>query len=136
MDRELVELIWHRVHKACEYCQLPQAYDALVFEIDHVIATIHGGKTTSGNLALSCFLCNRHKGPNLTGIDPHARKVTRLFNPRRHSWHRHFEWNGPSLVGRTAIGRTTIRVLQINHYLRISHRRELIAELIFPPRQQ
>ena len=37
-----------------------------------------------------------------------------LFNPRRQKWDRHFRWDGPLLVGRTAIGRTTIRVLQIN----------------------
>ncbi len=132
MIRELAELVWLRAHEACEYCQMPQAYDALAFEIDHIIATIHGGKTVASNLALACFLCNRHKGPNLAGIDPRTRKITRLFHPRRHAWHRHFAWNGPQLVGRSAIGRTTIRVFQINEYLRVCHRRELIAELVFP----
>lgn len=136
MDRELTELIWHRARSTCEYCQMPQAFDALTFEIDHVIASTHGGKTVASNLALSCFLCNRYKGPNLTGIDPLTRKITRLFHPRRHAWHRHFTWDGPSLIGRTEIGRTTIRVLQINEYLRVSLRRELIAERMFPLRTQ
>jgi hypothetical protein len=25
--------------------------------------------------------------------------VTKLYNPRRHNWHRHFRWEGPNLVG-------------------------------------
>lgn len=135
MDRELSELVWTRADATCEYCRIPQVYDTLKFEIDHIVATIHGGKTVASNLALSCFLCNRHKGPNLTGIDPLSRKTTRLFNPRRHAWNRHFVWRGPELIGLTAIGRTTIRVLQINEYLRRSHRHELIEEGVLPHRK-
>jgi hypothetical protein len=37
-----------------------------------------------------------------------------LFHPRRQSWENHFDWQGLYLVGKTAIGRTTIRVLNIN----------------------
>jgi hypothetical protein len=132
MDRALEQLIWNRANSRCEYCGLPQALDKLPFEIDHVIPSVHGGKTIAGNLALSCFLCNRHKGPNLAGIDPETRRLTRLFNPRRHSWQRHFAWDGPLLVGRTAIGRATVRVLAINSALRIRLRSELIAEGVFP----
>jgi hypothetical protein len=40
--------------------------------------------------------------------------VTKLFNPRRHKWERHFRWNDPFLEGRTAVGRTTIAVLAMN----------------------
>jgi hypothetical protein len=111
---------------------MPQELDELPFEIDHIIAEQHGGRTVASNLALSCFFCNRHKGPNLAGIDPVTRRHTRLFHPRRHSWNRHFQWSGPVLVGRTAVGRTTIRVLKINDRLRIWLREELIAEAIFP----
>ncbi len=32
---------------------MPQIYDELPFEIDHVIAEQHGGKTVASNLALS-----------------------------------------------------------------------------------
>jgi hypothetical protein len=114
---------------------MPQIYDELPFEIDHVIAVQHGGKTDSSNLALACFADNHHKGPNLSGIDPKTRKRTWLFNPRRHKWTRHFRWDGPVLLGRTPVGRTTIAVLGINLPHRVRHRAGLIAEGVFPPAQ-
>lgn len=132
MDRALEQQVWRRASNTCEYCQMPQAYDVPTFEIDHIVAIVHGGLARSGNLALSCFWCNRHKGPNLAGIDPKTRRHSRLFHPRRHSWHRHFVWDGPILVGRTAVGRTTITVLAINHPLRVRLRRELFTEGLFP----
>lgn len=128
MDQDLEELVWHRARSACEYCLVPQAFDKLPFEIDHVTATSHGGSTTSNNLALSCFPCNRFKGPNLSGIDPVTGRITKLFHPRRHRWMRHFRWLGGRLEGRTAIGRTTIRVLQMNDPRRSLLRAQLFAE--------
>jgi hypothetical protein len=115
---------------------MPQAYDEIPFEIDHVIAEQHGGKTIASNLALACFADNHHKGPNLSGIDPKTRKRTWLFNPRRHKWDRHFWWDGPMLVGRTAVGRATIAVLGINFDYRVRQRTQLIAEGVFPPAEQ
>ena len=50
MDRDLQDLIWSRAGAACEYCRMPQPFDELPFEIDHVVASTHGGKTISGNL--------------------------------------------------------------------------------------
>ncbi len=112
---------------------MPQVYDELPFEIDHVVAEQHGGKTIATNLALACFADNHHKGPNLSGIDPKTRKRVWLFNPRRHRWARHFRWDGPILVGRTAVGRATITVLGMNLAHRVRHRAELIEEGVFPP---
>ena len=94
MALDLEELVWSRAGSACEYCRMPQALDDLPFEIDHVVATFHGGKRIASNLALSCFPCNRFKGTNLSGIDPRTRRLTKLFHPRRHMWLRHFEWDG------------------------------------------
>jgi hypothetical protein len=74
-----------------------------------------------------------NKGPNLTERDPRTGKITPLFHPRRHKWDRHFRWDGPLLVGKTATGRTTIAVLAINHPQRILLRETLIAEGVFPP---
>ncbi len=134
MDTALVELVWKRARGCCEYCQMPQAYDELAFEIDHIIAVQHGGRTVAGNLALACFADNHHKGPNLSGIDFKTRKVARLLHPRRHSWNWHLRWDGPVLVGRTAIGRATITVLGINDLHRVRQREELISEGVFPPK--
>jgi len=128
MDRALQELVWSRAGAMCEYCRMPQGLDELPFEIDHIVAIAHGGKTVPGNLALSCLLCNRFKGTNLSGIDPRGGRLTRLFRPRRHAWHRHFRWDGPILVGLTAVVRTTIRVLHINDLLRVRLRMQLVSE--------
>jgi 5-methylcytosine-specific restriction endonuclease McrA len=70
----------------CEYCHLPQRFSKLTFPIDHVIARQHHGPTIESNLALACGFCNRHKGPNIAGLDPQTRQLTRLFHPRRDSW--------------------------------------------------
>ncbi len=132
MDDSLIQLVWERARSTCEYCRLPQSLLFLPFEIDHIIAKKHGGRTVAGNLALSCFYDNSFKGPNISGVDPRTGAITRLFHPRRHRWLRHFRWDGPLLAGRTAIGRTTIEVLNINHPLRIAQRETLIAAGLFP----
>jgi hypothetical protein len=57
--------------------------------------------------------------------------LTRLFHPRRHKWTHHFRYEGAFLIGRTAIGRTTIRVLQINCDEAVTLRESLLAEGLF-----
>ncbi len=133
MDDELIRLVWHRADYCCEYCQLPQAHSRSVFEIDHVIARKHFGSAGSNNLALACFYCNRFKGTNIAGRDPRSRRITPLFNPRRHKWTRHFRWNGPILTGRTPVGRATIAVLNINDTEAVAIRAALIEANLFPP---
>ena len=86
MDAALTRLVWQRANGCCEYCQMPQAADDATFEIDHIIARKHVGPTVASNLCLSCFYCNSFKGSDITGLDPKTRKLTPLFNPRRHKW--------------------------------------------------
>jgi hypothetical protein len=93
---------------------LPQAASGIAFEIDHIIARHHRGRTVASNLADSCIYCNGYKGPNISGLDPATGKLTPLFHPRRHKWTHHFRYEGGTLIGRTAIGRTTVEVLRIN----------------------
>jgi hypothetical protein len=114
VDAALVRLVKQRAGGRCEYCLLPQAASRAPFEIDHIRSRKHRGASVAGNLALSCVYCNGYKGPNLSGVDPETGKVTGLFHPRRHKWSYHFRYEGGVLVGRTAIGRTTIDVLRIN----------------------
>jgi hypothetical protein len=40
--------------------------------------------------------------------------LVKLFHPRRDLWRDHFEWQGTELLGRTPMGRVTVRVLAIN----------------------
>src|SRR5262249_34200956 len=114
MDAALQRLVRQRASGRCEYCRLPQAGSHAAFEIDHITARHHHRRTVAGNLALSCVYCNGHKGPNLSGRDPATGKLTRLYHPSRHKWSYHFRFEGSTLVGRTAIGRTTIDVLRMN----------------------
>jgi hypothetical protein len=101
---------------------------SIPFEIDHIIAQQHGGRTLAGNLALACFYCNASKGPNIASRDPLTGKLVPLFHPRRHKWSYHFCWEGPYLVGKTAIGRATVRVLAINDPVAVALRESLIEE--------
>jgi hypothetical protein len=131
MDATLERLVRQRAAGRCEDCRLPQAGTRVPLEIDHVIARKHRGRTVSGNLALSCYYCNVYKGPNLTGLDPATGQMTRLYHPRRHKWSYHFRFDGSILIGRTAIGRTTIDVLRMNHPQLVALRDILMAAGIF-----
>ena len=133
MDDDLKASVRDRAGNACEYCLLPDAYHPGAFEVEHIIARKHRGSTSLGNLAYSCLHCNAYKGPNIAGIDPDSKAIVRLFHPRLHRWSRHFRWDGAILVGRTAIGRATIIVLEINLPHRILARQMLINEGVFPP---
>ena len=133
MEDRLRQLVRRRAKNRCEYCQMPHDLSWLPFELDHIVARKHQGKTTAANLALSCAYDNAHKGSNLAGIDPKTGRLTKLFHPRRHKWQHHFRWNGPVLVGRTAIGLATIAVLAINDPLRVDQRHVLIDAGLFPP---
>jgi HNH endonuclease len=134
MDESLIEPVARRAGYTCEYCLLPQSLHPGPYEVEHVIPSQHGGRTVFSNLAYSCLHCNRHKGPNLSGIDyvKSRTKLVRLFNPRRHKWQYHFRWDGPLLVGRTPIGRVTVHVLAMNDPIRVALRQELIDEGLFP----
>src|SRR6185369_14208648 len=115
MNASFKRRVWERAGHVCEYCRMPSRFYRAPFQIDHIIAEQHGGKTTLANTCLSCFHCNLRKGPNLSGKDPATRRTTRLFNPRRDRWSDHFRWHGAKIVGRTAVGRATISVLDMNH---------------------
>ena len=133
MDRALDEAVRHRARYLCEYCLMPQSIHRLRFPIDHIIARQHGGAPTLENLALACGRCNRHKGPNISGVDPVTGAVALLFNPRRDRWSEHFRWDGPRLIGISPEGRATVIVLAMNHPEDIAIRTELIEQRRFPP---
>ena len=134
MDPFLEQLVWDRAAECCEYCLIPYSADELPFHIDHILARQHGGKTVAANLALACYACNLHKGPNIAGRDPETGKIVPLFHPRRQRWNRHFRWKNAQLVGKTPFGRVTIVTLAINLPHRIELREALMLEGRFPPR--
>ena len=127
MPGSLRQRIRERAGGRCEYCHLLDfATPMTVFHVEHVIAKQHGGPDAEGNRCWSCHRCNLHKGPNLSGRDPLTGNVVLLYNPRRQSWKRHFEWFGAALVGRTQTGRATIAVLDINDPQRVRLRQMLM----------
>jgi hypothetical protein len=103
------------------------------FQIDHIIARQHAGLSILENLALSCFHCNTHKGPNIASLDPLTGVLVALFHPRRDLWTQHIQWDGPLVVGLTPAGRATVRVLAMNDPLLVMVRQEMINQEMFPP---
>ena len=132
MNDVLRQLVFERANRSCEYCGLVDEFDPLPFCIDHIIAQQHRGPTVESNLACCCYSCNSCKGPNIAGIDPDTRQLTRLFHPRSDRWVDHFHWECPLLRAKSAIGRVTIYVLDINDLVRVEHRRWLIEEGVLP----
>jgi hypothetical protein len=116
MNKELLELVWQRADRCCEYCHFPSEYAYLPFQIDHIIAEKHGGPTAAHNLAVSCYYCNSFNGANISGIDEQGDpdRAVQLYHPRRDVWSEHFYWDGPFLRGKTPIGRATVKTLRMN----------------------
>jgi 5-methylcytosine-specific restriction endonuclease McrA len=133
VDKAVQETVRARAGHRCEYCRFPEAHAELPFHLDHIIALQHGGPTASQNLALACCYCNRYKGPNLASIDPQSGEIVSLFHPRQQFWDDHFEWDGARLLAKSACGRATIHLLQINRADAMAVRRLLIQEGVFHP---
>ena len=115
MEPTLRDVVRRRAGDRCEYCRLLQTrLPFSTFHVEHIIPRKHGGDDDPCNLALACDRCNAYKGSNLTGIDPDTGSIVPLFNPRVHVWEEHFVLSGVTMVGLTAMGRTTVRVLNMN----------------------
>lgn len=127
MKTDVVKSVRERAQGRCEYCRMPERFDDLPFQVEHIIARQHGGEDAVSNLAVACVACNLYKGPNLSAIDPVTGKIVRLFDPRRQKWNRHFQLDGGFIEGKTLTGRATVRLLQFNLDLRVALRLSLIA---------
>jgi hypothetical protein len=118
-----------RARNRCEYCRLRQEHDPFhTFYAEHIIAKQHRGSDGLQNLAWACHHCNLHKGTNFASFDPDTDEVSRLFHPRNDYWTDHFKFDGPWIVGISAIGRTTAWLLQMNSEERMELR-SLLAQL-------
>lgn len=128
----LRQLVYERANGHCEYCRLDVRYAYFPYEIDHIVAEKHEGKTDESNLCLSCFECNCHKGSDLSSYDAQVDDIVRLFNPRRDQWSDHFQLNDAQILALTPIGRVTVKLLQFNKRERLLEREELIAAGKYP----
>ena len=137
MDESLIERVWSRAARCCEYCLMPQDFFPAPFQIDHIIARQHRGPTIPSNLALSCPGRNLAKAGRLAGNDDRGRK-RRLFNPREYEpwllgWHLHFRLDRASgvIVPRTRRGEATVSSLRMNDPVRVFARRlQILSGLI------
>ncbi len=127
--------IEERAGSRCEYCRLPMRGQIATFPIDHPTPRSSGGVTELANLALACPHCNGHKWAHTAAPDPASAAVVPLFNPRMDHWEEHFQWSAADptiLEGRSARGRATLHLLQMNHPNMVEIRC-LVAELhLFP----
>ena len=125
IPRPLQRLVRERAEDLCEYCRLSQARQVATFHIDHVIPRIEGGKTEPENLALACGSCSLRKGHRSRAVDPETSEEVSLFHPRREVWAEHFQQTEDGwTVGRTPVGRATIKLLKMNLPVFVALRRK------------
>ncbi len=130
----LRRLVGEHANHGCEYCLMPEIAVLVPHEVDHVIAQKHGGQTDETNLALACTICNKYKGSDLTSIDPSNGEIVRLYQPRHDRWCDHFQLKEGEILPLTAIGRVTVRLLQMNRPERVEERRVLLqANVLIVP---
>jgi hypothetical protein len=104
---------------------MPQAATQYIaFHVEHIVARQHSpvAQDELASLALACDRCNAYKGPNLTSIDPLTQEIVRLFHPRTDSWDDHFRLESGIILGKTATGRATAQLLNMNAMRRIELR--------------
>ena len=131
---DLKRIVHERAKACCEYCLIPESVTLAVHEIDHIIAQKHQGQTEADNLALSCTLCNKHKGSDIASIIPDTGEVIALFHPRKDRWTDHFKIENGHILPLTQTGEVTARLLQFNTMNRVRERLLLIeASLIRLP---
>ena len=137
MSEALRQQVRERAGRRCEYCRLSERDLSLwPFHLDHIVAGQHFGSANSAeNLAWACQRCNLHKGTNLSAVDPDSTNVVRLFNPRADQWLEHFQVDAGRIEGRTATGRATVWLLQMNGDERIDLRVALALLGEWPPRE-
>jgi len=122
-----------RAANRCEYCGLSQAGQEATFHLDHVTPTIAGGESVAENLALACVPCSLRKGARQSATDPYSGQMVALFHPRRDLWQEHFTWQDAEVVPRTATGRATAALLDMNRVLIVAIRREEMLLGRHPP---
>lgn len=132
ISAELRRQVIERANDCCEYCRLSQADNFFTFHVDHIISQKHKGTTLLDNLCFSCPHCNIRKGSDIAGADPMTQKATFLYHPRKHNWQDHFEVFNGHIIGRTAEGRVTEKLLRFNETERVAERIELVKLGSYP----
>lgn len=130
-SRSARQQISERANLRCEYCQLPAEFSFQTFQIDHIVAIKHGGSDELINLAWACADCNNAKGSDQGSYDTETGNFVLFFNPRTQTWEEHFEIEKGFISGKTATGRVTVQLLQMNRVDQIETRRLLIENSLW-----
>ena len=137
--RQMSETLRRRVREAardrCGYCLSPQRFVMGSLEVEHLIPRAKGGSDEEDNLWLSCSLCNRYKGAQISATDPLTGHDAPLFNPRHDNWDEHFRWSadGVRIEALTPTGRATVEALKLNNELAVEVRRNWVRAGWHPP---
>jgi 5-methylcytosine-specific restriction endonuclease McrA len=131
--RQFVE---ERANYLCEYCKSSSRATTEPFVIEHIIAVAKGGTNVLDNLAFSCSGCNGDKYSKISGFDIETNQTVPLFHPRQEDWKNHFKWSEDAtlIVGKTATGRVTVKILQLNRLPLQILRQAFIVFGIHPPK--
>ena len=110
-----------------------QSLQGATFHIEHVIPRSRGGLSRFDNLAWACPSCNLAKADRVEGLDNETGVLVPLFNPRLDNWRDHFQWDRYEITARTAVGRVTLLLLDLNRPRRVLIRRAEELFGLFPP---
>lgn len=119
-------LVRQRAARRCEYCRTPESIRPYSFQVEHIRSLKHGGSSEPDNLAWSCLFCNLRKGTDIAAYDDETGVLVALYNPRTQLWDDHFAINESLIEGKTAEGRVTVKILQMNHPQQVEARVALI----------
>lgn len=135
ISRDLDAKVRRQAKDRCGYCLSPQEFLPFKLEIEHFHPRALGGDTLEENLWLACRECNAHKARKTKASDSLTGKTTKLFNPRKQNWDRHFEFGGggSEIIGKTACGRATVACLQMNNIYQTTARLAWSETGRFPP---
>ncbi len=130
--REKVE---NRAKKLCEYCLSPLEFSPDPFSLEHIFPIAKGGTNDLENLALACQGCNSPKSIKTEAFDLVSQTTASFYNPRKDVWWEHFIWSEDfmEIIGVTAKGRVTAKVLTLNRQRVMNLRRILILAGEHPP---
>ena len=133
------EAVRQRAGGLCEYCHASEAWQFVLFTIDHVLPRSLGGSDGIDNLALACRNCNERRGNRVSADDPETGEPVALFHPRQNRWQDHFIWDDRRvrILPLTSTGRATLNLLDLNdeehQELQVRIRRRDVEDGYHPP---
>lgn len=134
--KQLRLIVAEQARHQCGYCQTQEVVSGIRLTVEHLSPKALGGTDEIDNLWLSCRTCNEAKGVLTNAFDPETQQTVPLFNPRTQLWHEHFFWDQDSthIIGKTAVGRATVHVLDLNNELRVMSRAIWVEAGFHPPK--